>query len=132
VTGGLNQIPSISIYITSTQPIGVIGSNVSPDGTSGDRFVVLPKTMQGNYYVIGGMNQVGERLLLLFNGVFIKLQINASFAEQFSEILILITESGTALNYTILPSGGNNNVIVANLGAGTVYKRYNPFVYYSI
>ncbi len=58
VINAINTIPPISIYILSTQLISVIASNIATDGSSGDRFIVLPTNMIQTYYVIGGMNQV--------------------------------------------------------------------------
>lgn len=109
--GGFNPVQKASIYVTSTLPISIVASSYSSDGSSGDRFLVLPTTLLRTNYVVGGKNHATGGTLIARHVAY-----------------VIATSDNTDLTYTLLGSTpeANQNKTETSINAGAVWKFVSP------
>uniref|UniRef100_A0A914VGF3 IgGFc-binding protein N-terminal domain-containing protein n=1 Tax=Plectus sambesii TaxID=2011161 RepID=A0A914VGF3_9BILA len=102
-----NEAPGATVYITSTLPISIVASSYSLDGSSGDRFLVLPTTLLQNNYVVAGKNQA-----------------NLGIPGSTQVAYIIVTQNDTNVTATLLGKDASANQARSDFGlsSGTIIK----------
>uniref|UniRef100_A0A914WA66 IgGFc-binding protein N-terminal domain-containing protein n=1 Tax=Plectus sambesii TaxID=2011161 RepID=A0A914WA66_9BILA len=99
---GFNPIAPVTVYISATQPVSIIASSITADGSAGDRYLVLPTTLLQKNYVVAGRSQINGQ--------------QSSFVHM---VYIIATQDGTEISTRIL---GLNGASTQPMSAGEMLK----------